>query len=39
MTGIRAQPFAAGSDEMTALEVYLAYRAMGMPLETPAVRP
>jgi L-cysteine S-thiosulfotransferase len=39
MTGIRAQPFAAGSDEMTALEVYLAYRAMGMPLETPAIRP
>jgi L-cysteine S-thiosulfotransferase len=39
LTGVRAQPFAAGSDEMTALEVYLAYRAMGMPLETPAVRP
>jgi L-cysteine S-thiosulfotransferase len=39
MTGVRAQPFAAGSEEMTALEVYLAYRAMGMPLETPAVRP
>ncbi len=39
MTGVRAQPFAAGSDEMTALEVYLAARAMGMPVETPAVRP
>lgn len=39
LTGVRAQPFAAGSDEMTALEVYLAARAMGMPLETPAVRP
>jgi L-cysteine S-thiosulfotransferase len=39
MTGVRAQPFAAGSEEMTSLEVYLAYRAMGMPLETPAVRP
>lgn len=39
LTGVRAQPFAAGSDEMTALEVYLASRAMGMPLETPAVRP
>jgi L-cysteine S-thiosulfotransferase len=39
MTGVRAQPFAAGSGEMTALEVYLAYRATGMPLETPAVRP
>ncbi|MBS7807128.1 sulfur oxidation c-type cytochrome SoxA [Variovorax sp. PCZ-1] len=39
LTGVRAQPFAAGSNEMTALEVYLAARAMGMPLETPAVRP
>ncbi len=39
MTGVRAQPFTAGSDEMTALEVYLAARAMGMPMETPAVRP
>jgi L-cysteine S-thiosulfotransferase len=39
MTGVRAQPFAAGGEEMTALEVYLASRAMGMPLETPAVRP
>jgi L-cysteine S-thiosulfotransferase len=39
LTGVRAQPFAAGSDEMTVLEVYLAYRAMGMQLETPAVRP
>ena len=39
MTGVRAQPFAAGSEEMTALEVYLASRAMGMPVETPAVRP
>jgi sulfur-oxidizing protein SoxA len=39
MTGVRAQPFAAGSPEMTALEVYLAYRATGMPLETPGVRP
>jgi L-cysteine S-thiosulfotransferase len=39
LTGVRAQPFAAGSEEMTALEVYLAARAMGLPLETPAVRP
>jgi L-cysteine S-thiosulfotransferase len=39
MTGVRAQPFAAWSDEMTALEVYLASRAMGMPFEGPAVRP
>lgn len=39
MTGVRAEPFAAGSAEMTDLELYLARRAMGMPLETPAVRP
>ncbi len=39
MTGVRAQPFASGSADMTALEVYLAYRSMGMPVETPAVRP
>ncbi len=39
MTGVRAEPFAHFSPEMTALEVYLAARATGMPLETPAVRP
>jgi L-cysteine S-thiosulfotransferase len=39
MSGVRAQPYAPWSDEMTALEVYLASRAMGMKVETPAVRP
>lgn len=39
MTGVRAEPFAAGSLEMTQLELYLAARAMGMKVETPAVRP
>lgn len=39
MTGVRAQTYTAWSDEMTALEVYLASRAMGMPFEGPAVRP
>jgi L-cysteine S-thiosulfotransferase len=39
MTGVRAEPFAPGSDEFTALEAYLMQRAAGMPLETPAVRP
>lgn len=39
MTGVRAEPFAYGSVGMTELELYLARRAMGMPLETPAVRP
>lgn len=39
MTGVRAQPFAPGSDEYTALEAFLMQRAAGMALETPAVRP
>jgi sulfur-oxidizing protein SoxA len=39
MTGVRAEPFAPGSDEFTALEAYLMQRAAGMPLESPAVRP
>jgi L-cysteine S-thiosulfotransferase len=39
MVGVRAEPFAAGSDEFTALELYLMQRAAGMAVETPAVRP
>lgn len=39
MIGTRAEPFAYGSKEMVELEVYLLWRARGMPLETPAVRP
>ncbi len=39
MTGVRAEPWAAGSDEMRSLEVYLAWRDRGLPLEAPAVRP
>jgi sulfur-oxidizing protein SoxA len=39
MTGVRAEPFAFGSDEFTALELHLMQRAAGLPLETPAVRP
>ena len=39
MVGVRAAPYAAGSAEMIALEVYLASRAHGMKMETPAVRP
>ncbi len=39
MTGVRAEPFAYGSDEFTALELYLKRRAAGMAVETPAVRP
>jgi sulfur-oxidizing protein SoxA len=36
--GVRAEPFAAGSDEHLALELYLAVRANGLPIETPALR-
>ena len=39
MTGVRAEPLAAGSVEMAELELHLAARAMGMAVETPAVRP
>lgn len=39
MTGVRAEPYAAGSAEMTELELHLARRAMGMAWEGPAVRP
>ena len=39
MTGVRAEPFAYGADELVELELYLSTRAAGMPVETPAVRP
>ena len=39
MSGVRAEPFAYGSPDLVALELYLVQRAAGMPLETPAVRP
>jgi sulfur-oxidizing protein SoxA len=39
MTGVRAEPFAADSPQMIALEVYLAQRSAGLAVETPAVRP
>ncbi len=39
MTGVRADPVAYGSVEMVELELHLAARAMGMKVETPAVRP
>jgi len=39
MTGSGAAPFAHGSDEFTARELYLMQRAAGMTLEAPAVRP
>ena len=39
MSGVRAELFPAGSVELVELELYLAARARGMPVETPAVRP
>ncbi len=39
MTGVRAQPYPAGSAELIELELHLFQRAEGMPQETPAVRP
>lgn len=36
--GVRAVRFAAGSPESLALELYLAGRAAGVPVETPAIR-
>lgn len=35
---VRAEPYAPGSDEYVNLELYLAWRARGLPVETPAVR-
>jgi len=37
--GVRAEPYAYGAPEFVNLELYLMWRARGMKLETPAVRP
>ncbi len=39
LAGVRAQPFDHGAEELVALELFLAARAAGMRIETPAVRP
>ncbi|WP_299364547.1 sulfur oxidation c-type cytochrome SoxA [uncultured Paracoccus sp.] len=39
MSGVRAEPFGAGSPEYIALEAFLMSRAAGLPVEAPAVRP
>jgi L-cysteine S-thiosulfotransferase len=39
MIGMRAEPYAYGSPEFIALEAFLMWRARGMPMESPAVRP
>jgi sulfur-oxidizing protein SoxA len=39
MIGMRAEPYAYSAPEYVALETYLMWRARGLPMETPAVRP
>ena len=39
MIGMRAESYAYGSPEFVALEAFLMWRARGMPMESPAVRP
>jgi sulfur-oxidizing protein SoxA len=39
LTGMRAENYPLGAPELVELELYLMWRARGMPLETPAVRP
>lgn len=39
LVGVRAEPFAPGSDEALALEVFLTRRAAGLAVEGAAVRP
>ena len=35
---VRSEPFKSGSDEYVNLELYLAWRGQGLPVETPSVR-
>jgi sulfur-oxidizing protein SoxA len=37
-TALRAEPYALGSPEYLALELYVAWRGRGLPIESPAVR-
>lgn len=39
MTGVRAEPFPYGAPELIELELHLATRSRGLPVETPSVRP
>jgi L-cysteine S-thiosulfotransferase len=39
IVGTRAEPYVYGAPEMVELELYLMWRARGMPVESPAVRP
>jgi sulfur-oxidizing protein SoxA len=39
LVGVRAEPFMPDSPELAELNLYLGWRANGLPVETPAVRP
>jgi sulfur-oxidizing protein SoxA len=39
LIGVRAEPYAYGAPEYVELEMFLMWRARGMKIETPAVRP
>lgn len=39
MIGLRAEPYEYGAPEFVSLELFLMWRARGLPIETPAVRP
>ena len=39
MIGVRAEPFPYNSPEHVELDLYLMWRARGLPMETPGVRP
>ena len=39
LVGMRAEPYTFGAPEYVDLELYLMWRARGLPMETPAVRP
>ena len=39
MTGVRAEPFPPDAPEVADLALFLAWRARGLAVETPAVRP
>ncbi len=39
LAGMRAEPYPYGAPEYAALELFLAFRARGLAMETPAVRP
>ena len=39
LVGMRAEPYAVDASEYVNIELFLMWRARGMPIETPAVRP